>query len=204
MGHLSGIPDNTDNEGAETLEYYVDELVKKPGFTTPGERFIYSTSAYQVVARMAEIRTGKPWKDLFREILVAPCEMGQAEYNPVGTGDIKGKPLNPLAGYGLICSEREWMNFISMIRDGGVFKGRRVLPENVFNILKTQTSPGWSDWGVGVMIKDGQYVSEAASGIGTFIMPGKYAGTIFTQSTHADTYWTNQWVREKVREIYPK
>lgn len=201
MGHLSGIPDNTDNEGAETLEYYVDQLVNKPGFTTPGERFIYSTSAYQVVARMAEIVSGKAWKDLFRDILVNPCEMGSAEYNPT-IGDIKGKPLNPRAGYGLFCSENEWMNFISMIRDGGIFKGRRVLSENVFTILKTQTSPGWSDWGCGVMFRDGQFISEAASGCFTFILPGKYTGTIFTQSSYEPTYNSNHWVRLKVNEIY--
>ncbi|WP_342088005.1 serine hydrolase domain-containing protein [Dyadobacter sp. OTU695] len=202
MGHLSGIPDNTDNEGKKSLEFYVDELAKKPGFTKPGEKFIYSTSSYQVVARMAEIVTGKKWKDLFEEILRAPCEMGSAQYNPYQEGPPAQDPDNPLAGYGLICSESEWMNFISMIRDGGVFKGRRVLSENVFNILKTKCSPGWSDWCVGVMFTDGQYISEAASGVGTFILPFKYAGTIFTQSTHADTYWPNRWVRDKVLEIY--
>lgn len=201
MGHLSGIPDNTDNEGAETLEYYVNDLVNKPGFTTPGERFIYSTSAYQVVARMAELVTGKPWKDLFKEILVDPCEMGSATYNP-GDGPIPGKPLNPLAGYGLICSEREWMNFISMIRDGGVFKGRRVLNANVLEILKTQTSPGWSGWGVGVMIEDGKYVSEASSGCGTTILEGKYAWAIFTDSSYDKTYWQNIEVRKMVDQIY--
>lgn len=201
MGHLSGIPDNTDNEGVETLEYYVDELVKKPGFTTPGERFIYSTTAYQVIARMAEIKTGKPWRDLFRDILVNPCEMGAAEYNPT-IGDIQGKPFNPLAGYGLVCSASEWMNFIGMIRDGGVFKGKRVLSASVIEILKTQTSPGWSDWGVGVMWRDGQFISEAASGCFTFILPGHYAGTIFTQSSYEATYTSNHHSKEMVWSIY--
>lgn len=201
MGHLSGIPDNTDNEGADTLEYYVDELVKKGGFGIPGQTFSYSTTSYQVAARMAEVVTGKSWKQLFEEILVGPCEMGSAEYNPT-IGDIKGKPLNPLAGYGLVCSESEWMNFISMIRDGGVFKGRRVLTDKVFAILKTRCSPGWSDWGVGVMFADGQYVSEAASGCFTFILPGKYAGTIFAQSDYERTYGPNHQIRQKVKEIH--
>jgi hypothetical protein len=201
MGHLSGIPDNLDNEGKDTLEYYVDELVNKAGFTEPGKTFSYSTTAYQVAARMAEIVTGKSWKDLFKEILVDPCEMGDAAYNPT-FGDIPGKLLNPLAGYGLVCSEREWMNFISMIRDGGVFKGRRVLNENVLEILKTRTSEGWSDWAVGVMIKDGQYVSEAASGIGTGVLPWEYAWTIFTQASYDSTYWQNVWIRENTLKIY--
>jgi hypothetical protein len=202
MGHLSGIPDNTDNEGAETLEYYVDELVRKPGFTTPGERFIYSTSAYQVAARMAEIKTGKAWKDLFREILADPCEMGDAEFHP-SEGPIPGKPFNPLAGYGLQCSVNQWMNFIGMIRDKGMYKGRRVLNERVFDILKTPTSLGWSDWAVGVMIKDGKYVSEAASGPGTTVLEGEYAWTIFTDSSYDKTYWQNIEVRKKVDQIYP-
>jgi len=201
MGHLSGIPDNTDNEGADTLEYYVDNLVNKPGFSTPGEQFIYSTSSYQVVARMAELVSGKTWRGLFKEILVDPCEMGNAEYNPT-IGDIKGKPLNPLAGYGLVCSESEWMNFISMIRDGGTYKGRRVLSQNVLDILKTKTSPGWSDWGVGVMFTDDQFISEAASGCFTFILPSKYAGTIFTQSNYESTYGSNHYVRRMVYDIY--
>lgn len=201
MGHLSGIPDNTDNEDAETLEYYVDELVKKPGFTTPGQTFSYSTSAYQVPARMAELVTGKAWKDLFREVLASPCEMGDAEFHPAD-GILKARPLNPLAGYGLYCSVNQWMNFIGMIRDRGMFKGRRVLNERVFDILKTQTSPGWSDWGVGVMIKDGMCVSEAASGCGTFIMPSKYACAIFTDSSYDKTYWQNVEVRSMVKRIY--
>lgn len=204
MGHLSGIPDNMENEGADTLEYYVDELVKKPGFTTPGASFVYSTVAYQVAARMAELVTGKPWKDLFKEILVDPCEMGDAQYHPVGTGDVKGKPLNPLAGYGLICSENQWMNFLIMIRDGGMFKGRRVLEENVFKILKTQTSEGWSDWCVGVMVTDGQYVSEGASGPISFVLPFEYAGTILTQSSYEATYVSNHHARRMVEEIYRK
>ncbi|WP_426291989.1 serine hydrolase domain-containing protein [Dyadobacter endophyticus] len=201
MGHLSGIPDNTDNEGSETLEYYVNDLVNKPGFTTPGERFIYSTSAYQVVARMAELVTGKPWKDLFKEILVDPCEMGSAAYNP-GDGPIPGKPLNPLAGYGLQCSVNQWMNFIGMIRDKGMYKGRRVLSENVFNILKTKCSPGWSDWCVGVMFTGGKYISEAASGCGTTILEGKYAWAIFTDSSYDKTYWQNIEVRKMVDQTY--
>jgi CubicO group peptidase (beta-lactamase class C family) len=203
MGHLSGIPDNTDNEGAETLEDYVNWLAGLPLEFTPGTQFKYSTVSYQVVARMAELVTGKRWKDLFKEILVDPCEMGDAAYNPSPAfEDLSGKPLNPLAGYGLVCSANQWANFISMIRDGGIFKGRRVLNPGVFDILKTRTSPGWSDWGTGVMFTDGQYVSEAASGIGTGILPFKYAWTIFTKSSYNDTFWSNRWVREKVYAIF--
>lgn len=204
MGHLSGIPDDQSNEGAKTLEEHVNWIAGLGLEFTPGSRFKYSTVSYQVVARMAEIVTGKKWKDLFKEILVDPCEMGQAEYNPVGTGDVKGNPNNPLAGYGLICSGNEWMNFIGMIRDKGMFKGRRVLNERVFDILKTQTSPGWSDWGVGVMIKDGKYVSEAASGCGTTILEDEYAWTIFTDSSYDKAYWQNIEVRNIVDQIYKR
>lgn len=204
MGHLSGIPDNQSNEGAKTLDEHVNWIAGLDLEFTPGTQFKYSTVSYQVAARVAELVTGKKWKDLFKDILAGPCEMGQAEYNPLGTGDVRGNPDNPLAGYGLICSEREWMNFISMIRDGGMFKGRRVLNSGVFDILKTRTSPGWSDWGVGVMFRDGQYISEAASGVGTAILPSKYALTIFTQSSYESTYWPNRQVIELAKQIYEK
>ncbi|GGH42844.1 hypothetical protein GCM10007423_39790 [Dyadobacter endophyticus] len=203
MGHLSGIPDDQSHEGMDRLDQYVDWLANVPLKFTPGATFSYSSVSYQVAARMAEIVTGKAWKDLFREILADPCEMGDAEFNP-SEGPIPGKPLNPLAGYGLQCSVNQWMNFIGMIRDKGMFKGRRVLNERVFDILKTPTSRGWSDWGVGVMIKDGKYVSEAANGPGTTILEGEYAWTIFTDSSYDKTYWQNIEVRKMVDQIYKR
>lgn len=201
MGHLSGIPDDQSHEGMDRLDQYVDWLANVPLKFTPGATFSYSSVSYQVAARMAEIVTRKAWKDLFREILADPCEMGDAEFNP-SEGPIPGKPLNPLAGYGLQCSVNQWMNFIGMIRDKGMYKGRRVLNEKVFDILKTPTSRGWSDWGVGVMIKDGKYVSEAASGPGTTILEGEYAWTIFTDSSYDKTYWQNIEVRKIVDQTY--
>lgn len=138
IGHTSGIPDDQTNEGAKTLEQYVDWLAGRPGFKTPGAQYSYSTVSYQVAARMAEIVTGQPWKEIFNSRIRDKSGMGNAEYNPRGPGPVYGSPENPLAGYGLKCSQNEWSNFAGMLRDGGVFNGTRVLSNQALQILKTK------------------------------------------------------------------
>jgi hypothetical protein len=201
MGHTSGIPDDQTNEGAKTLEEYVDWLAGRPGFKIPGTEYSYSTVSYQVAARMAELVTRQSWKDIFNSRVRDKCDMGNAEYNPRGPGPVYGNPDNPLAGYGLKCSANQWANFAAMIRDGGMFKGNQVLSSQAISILKTKMT-NLSNWGFGVILNGAEMISEAASGWRTHILPGIYSLTLITKSSYEATKSINDELGSMVRASF--
>ena len=88
----------------------------------------------QLAGRAAEVVTGKPWAEVFRERICEPLEMPGTDYN------VPGPCENPQLAVGLRSSAREYSHFLTMLLARGTYEGREVLsPALVSEMLKDQT-----------------------------------------------------------------
>lgn len=185
MNHTSGLPDNQTNEGEGLLEDWVDwyrDAVTSLEFT-PGTSFAYRTVPWQVAARMAEVVTGQQWKVLWKERIASLCGMGGAEYNLFQVGPPAQSPDNPHAGYGLYCTQNEYMNFMTMIRDNGVYAGNTVISSGTLAQFWTAQN-GFTTWGFGMIRNDSGDEPTAESQKGCYAWLDRSKGlacVLFTQ-----------------------
>lgn len=202
MNHTSGLPDNQTNEGEPKLEDWAVWYRNQIGSTTitPGV-FEYRTVPWQIAARMAEVVTGKRWKVLWKERIGTPCNMGGAEYNPFFAGPPAQDPDNPHAGYGLYCTQSEFLNFMEMIRNNGNFNGNSVIASGTLAQFWTPQN-GSTQWGFGMIRNDGGNEPTAESQKGCYAWINRslgYCAVLFTQSEYNNTLAANNGLRELVR-----
>jgi CubicO group peptidase (beta-lactamase class C family) len=116
-----------------TLQRSVDSIaVGTPMAFPAGTRFAYGGSGMQVVGRIAEIVTGKPWQQVAREEILDPCNMPNTTYDDFG--------LNPAIAGGIRTTAQEYLRFQAMVMGNGLYQGRRVLsPESIGEMFKDQT-----------------------------------------------------------------
>lgn len=87
-----------------------------------GQGFVYGEGQWTVAGAAAEGATGRSWAEIFRASIGAPLGMARTHY-PGGQ--------NPIPGDGAVSTVREYARFLEMIYHGGVYQGRRVLPESL-------------------------------------------------------------------------
>jgi serine-type D-Ala-D-Ala carboxypeptidase len=127
LSHTAGYPDYQPQDQPidiyQVLQQSVAHIVQLPADTLPGTKFKYGGLAMQVAGRMAELATGKDWETLFREKIAMPLEMQSTRFTPV---DSSGGHA-PMLGGGARTTLNDYMHFLSMIYNRGVYKGKRVL-----------------------------------------------------------------------------
>jgi CubicO group peptidase (beta-lactamase class C family) len=90
---------------------------------TPGTHFAYGGASMQLGGRIIEIVGKKPFEELFQERIAKPLGMTHTSFYGLG------KTQNPLIAGGAKSSAREYMRFLQMLANKGVWNGRRVLSE---------------------------------------------------------------------------
>lgn len=131
LAHTSGLPHGESpcaGRALPTLAMCADEIAHHPLAAQPGSVFAYGESAFQVAGRVAEVATGRPWQELFRERLAAPLRMRMSDY-----GGRDGRGLR--VGSGMRSTLRDYGNFVRMIANGGVFDGARVLAPEIVALM---------------------------------------------------------------------
>jgi CubicO group peptidase (beta-lactamase class C family) len=150
LSHTSGIipyPPYS-NDYSQHLCESVDSINKYPTQTLPGEYFEYGGMGMQLAGRMAEIASGKDWETIFDEYLAMPLKMYHTHFTPVLTD----APM--LAGGARSCLS-DYMNFLKMFADDGIFEGKRILsPESIKMICADHTS--------GTIVKGWNYISDTS------------------------------------------
>ncbi|MBC8054221.1 MAG: class A beta-lactamase-related serine hydrolase [Sphingobacteriaceae bacterium] len=127
LSHTSGYPDYqpqgkpTDNY--QTLKEAVAHIAVLFADTLPGTRFNYGGLSMQVAGRMAELAEGKDWETIFHENIARRLEMKNTHFTPVD--ETPGH--SPMLGGGARTDLQGYANFLSMILNSGVYKGKRVL-----------------------------------------------------------------------------
>ncbi len=134
FSHTSGYPPyqpkNLPKDNYQTTAESVAHLLPLPPNAEPGKQFNYGGLAMQVAGRMAEVVTGKDCETLFQEKIAKPLGMTKTRYTPV---DPAHAPM--LAG-SAISTLNDYTKFLTMIAQGGVFQGKRILSEK--SILEMQ------------------------------------------------------------------
>jgi len=136
FSHTHGFPErpNHHRNTRLTLQEAVDKIAEVPLACHPGTELLYSGLGMQVAARTAEIATGKSWVEIFEEKISGPLEMTSTTYDAFGRTD------NPnVAGSVETCID-DYGHFVTMVLNGGVFRGKRVLSEDAVSAMLTNQS----------------------------------------------------------------
>jgi CubicO group peptidase (beta-lactamase class C family)/pimeloyl-ACP methyl ester carboxylesterase len=136
LSHTSGYPDYQPFflpiDIYQTLKESVTHIVTLPADTLPGTLFKYGGLSMQVAGRMTELATGKNWETIFQEKIAMPLGMMHTHFTPV---DSSGGHA-PMLGGGARTSSQDYANFLSMIYNDGIFKGKRILSVDAIKIMQ--------------------------------------------------------------------
>jgi CubicO group peptidase (beta-lactamase class C family) len=154
LSHTSGYPDyqptGSRRDDYQSLEESVKHIVNLPADTTPGTEFHYGGLAMQVAGRMAELATGNDWETIFQKKIGVPLEMTGTRFTPVdSTGG-----HNPMIGGGARCTLHDYVHFLQMISNDGVYNNERILSrKSISEMQRDQVN--------GALVHAGEYVQRS-------------------------------------------
>ena len=104
----------------------------------PGQEFYYGGTDLATAARAVEVVAGKPWLTVFGENIATQCNMKKTV-----TGHNLWTYSNIIGGDLFPCSDAvDYMNFLRMILNDGVFDGKRVLSTNAIDEMEADQIRG--------------------------------------------------------------
>ena len=139
LSHLTGIQ----SEGTlaailkrrkySSLEEEVNAFAAKEIQNNPGVEFRYSNIGLNIAGRVLEVISKKKFDALAKQRLFNPLEMRSTTFS-----DMKGGAVNPSGG--AVSTADDYMHFLQMLMNKGVYKGKRILSEDaIAYLLKPQT-----------------------------------------------------------------
>jgi CubicO group peptidase (beta-lactamase class C family) len=139
LTHLTGIEDNTtavtrlfERHKYPSLDKEVISFAQRGVSAQPGAAFIYGNIGLDIAARVLEVISDKKFDVLIKQRLFTPLNMRNSSFTPE---DETPDPSN-----GGISAPADYMNFLEMLLDKGMFMGKRVLSEAaVAEMLTIQT-----------------------------------------------------------------
>lgn len=156
LSHLTGIKSGNAKEmnqvmkNIHSMDEAIEMIARQPIEGTPGKTFHYSSAGLQIAGAVIEKISGRDFETLFAERIARPCEMINSDFG-------KGKVPMP-AGSGWSTAE-DYLKFLSMILNDGIYKGKQVLKKSsviemqknrVSKDCKIMYSPAEAgDWGYG-------------------------------------------------------
>lgn len=185
----------------KAVDFYSSLVVEKE----PGVMNSYSgTVAFDVLAVIIEKITGRDYSEFLKNEIFVPLGMDDTTFTPsasqrermVQMHDLKdgqsvpGKTYegcvfenvptsHPLGGAGLVSSVRDYDRFASMLVNGGILDGKRILSENAVKLMATPPYPQLKNssnrWGLSVRVID---TEDKILPVGCFGWSGAY-GTHF-------------------------
>ncbi|MFN3405291.1 MAG: serine hydrolase domain-containing protein [Cytophagaceae bacterium] len=123
LSHTSGFPAyaNIDTKNLN-LSQLIEKVAKEvPLKNKPGEVFEYGELSYRITGRIAEVVSGKSWEELFQNNIAARCDMKNSTYC--------WEKHIPAMGSGVCTTPSDYLNFMQMVINKGMFNGQRVLSE---------------------------------------------------------------------------
>jgi CubicO group peptidase (beta-lactamase class C family) len=148
----------------ESLEDEVNNYASKHDIVTnPGTEFFYSAIGPNIAARVLEVISKKGFDRLMNERILRPLKMRGTSFS-----NEDGGAVNPSGG--ARSTANDFINFLSMWLNKGVFEGKRIISEKaIAEIEKAQ----FTSLPVKYAAKDMQ---GAQSGLGVFITGSEPAG----------------------------
>ena len=136
LSHLTGIYQASLQESLKEINSFnnmneaMNFLAQQPIEGEAGKTFHYGNVGLQIAAAIIEKIAGENFEKLFAERIAKPLQMKQTDF---------GNKSFVLAAGGAFSTTNEYMNFLIMILNKGVFQGKRILSENaVFEMQKNR------------------------------------------------------------------
>ncbi len=125
-----------------TLAESAAEVARLPLEHPPGTVFAYGGPGFQVAGALVEKVTGRRWADLFQARIAGPLGMERTSWgHPTGRVP-PGQTSNPLLQGGVTTTAGDYMRFLSMLAQGGVHAGHRVLSAQAVRTMETVQTLG--------------------------------------------------------------
>ncbi|MEO6548317.1 MAG: serine hydrolase domain-containing protein [Ferruginibacter sp.] len=185
LTHQTGIADNEKGvvkllemkrHKFETLEDEVNSFAKMEVAAAPGKSFNYGNMGLNIAGRVLEVVSKKKFDALVKQRIFYPLNMRTSSFTP------EERSINPSTG--AFSTAADYMNFMIMILDKGVFMGKRVLSEAAIKEMQTiQTSgttkkytpKGAEGFGYGL----GEWIDDkSGNGMGSVVSWAAHPGSI--------------------------
>jgi CubicO group peptidase (beta-lactamase class C family) len=160
----------------EQREAYVRIALAAPLAHPPREQFLYSNAGFVVAGHVAEVRTGRAWEELMRELLFRPLGMESAGFGAPGTADVcdqprghsaTGAPIEPspradnpavLGPAGTVhATLADWAKFVALHLEGShgdVRVGEVVMTSDTFDLLHRPYDGPGTPYGFGWVVAE--------------------------------------------------
>jgi len=138
LSHQTGIEDNEktivkllelQRRKFESLEDQVNFLAKKFVAAKPGTTFNYGNMGLNIAGRVLEVISKKKFEVLMKQRIFTPLNMKNSTITP------EDNAANPSGG--AVSTAADYMNFLSMMLDKGMFMGKRILSEGTIKEMQT-------------------------------------------------------------------
>lgn len=142
LAHTTGIENEKGNllkivqhKKYMSLEEEVDAYAAKEISNNAGTEFHYGTIGLNIAGRVLEVITKKTFDRIIQEKLLRPLKMRATSFM-----DENGNAPNPSGG--AHSTANDYMNFLSMILNKGMFEGKRILSEKAIEEMQTPQFTG--------------------------------------------------------------
>lgn len=149
------------DNGWKTMQEAIDSIAAAPMEGEPGKTFHYGNAGLQIIAAILEKISNKDFETLFQERIAKPLQMKNTDF-----GNVKV----PLAAGGAYSTPNDYLNFLQMILNEGMFNDKQIISKNsiiemqknrVAKDAKVLYSPAEAgNWGYGF----GEWVMDDATG----------------------------------------
>jgi CubicO group peptidase (beta-lactamase class C family) len=147
-----------------------DSIARLPMEGEPGKTFHYGNAGLQIAAAVIEKISGRSFETLFQERIARPLDMLHTSF-----GDKKVI----LAAGGAWSTANDYMQFLQMILDHGIYKGKRILSQKSISAMQVNyaknarvvySPANAGDWGYGY----GEWVMRDGGPDGAVTSPGLF------------------------------
>ncbi len=140
LSHLTGIKEPPlqqalkEMKNVQSMDEVIVKMAEMPMEGQPGTVFRYSNAGLQIAGAVIEKISGESFEALFAERIARPLDMKDTDFG-------KGKVVLPAGGAS--STPEDYMNFLWMIQQKGIYRGRRILSEkSVAKMQVNQVGPG--------------------------------------------------------------
>jgi CubicO group peptidase (beta-lactamase class C family) len=123
LSHMTGIPSRNDcmRDYKGTIRACVETIAQLKLDAEPGTQFQYGSLSIQSLGRVAEVVTGKPFREYFQESLIAPLGLTRTRFGRYG------KSANPGLAGNLNTTAEDFARFLQIELNYGELDGTRYL-----------------------------------------------------------------------------
>ncbi len=183
---------NKKDNGWSTMKEAIDSIANAPMEGEPGKTFHYGNAGLQIVAAILEKISNKDFETIFQERIAKPLQMNSTDF---------GKQAVPLAAGSAWSTPKDYLNFLQMILNEGMFNGKQILSKQTIiemqknrvgkdaKVVYSPTEAGSWGYGFGEWVMDDATVSKRSNSVtspglfGTFPWVDndkKYCAILFT------------------------